>query len=472
MKVVLLGTGAADGIPQAFCTCATCSDARQRAIVRTPTCALIDGTVLLDAPPGVGTAAARAGVDLTGVRTIAITHGHSDHWDPSLLLHHSWQFPTSPLRVIAPPSVAEQAQHWLPPGRDDEVIAVRAGDHVDLGDHVITAIPSTHGVDGSDHIAGEAVLFTVTARTGARMLYATDTGPADSAMLSAVGGANFLLVLAELTFGREGPRTGGHLDHSTFPRFLDDLRSVGAITSATKIVAVHLGHHNPPADQLQEQLSHWGATAVADGTHIDLSGTHESGTIEVSTSPTPHSGLGSARRVFITGGARSGKSRFAETLAGTAPNPVCYLATGWPADLDDAWRVRVQAHQQRRPSGWRTVESYNLDDALLHVEPGETVLIDCLSAWVTRIIDDAGAWEDPALAHKTVSEKLSALISALSATPAATVVVVSNEVGSGVVPATESGGLFRDLLGLVNTAVADHSDRVVLVVAGKALELS
>ena len=102
---------------------------------------------------------------------------------------------------------------------------------------------------------------------------------------------------------------------------------------------------------------------------------------------------------LVLGGVRSGKSRHAELLLADAPT-CTYVAPG-PV-LDDAdWAARVAAHRARRPAGWRTAETADLA-AALRAHPDDPALVDCLGTWVTRLLDDAGAWDDRDLAHATV----------------------------------------------------------------------
>lgn len=180
--------------------------------------------------------------------------------------------------------------------------------------------------------------------------------------------------------------------------------------------------------------------------------------------------------VLVTGGARSGKSHCAEQLLGQAP-AVTYLATGLPAQSCDAeWQARVAAHRQRRPGHWLTVESIDIATAIRSA-PG-CVLVDCLGTWLARTVDAADAWAQLDRAAGVIAAARSELISAIQelSTPGAAserhLVLVSNEVGSGIVPDTTSGRFFRDQLGALNTQVASVVDRVLYVVAGRVLELS
>jgi len=167
-------------------------------------------------------------------------------------------------------------------------------------------------------------------------------------------------------------------------------------------------------------------------------------------------------RSLVLGGTRSGKSAHAQALlAGEVE--VTYLATG-PTGVDDPeWRARVERHQRSRPAGWRTVESTDLAGALRGTPM--PLLVDSVTAWLTQVLDDAGAWDRrvgyPDLVRHRVDDLLDAWRGRLAAT-----VLVSDEVGWGVVPPTWSGRLFRDQLGLLNQDLASTADQVWLVVAG------
>jgi adenosylcobinamide kinase/adenosylcobinamide-phosphate guanylyltransferase len=173
-------------------------------------------------------------------------------------------------------------------------------------------------------------------------------------------------------------------------------------------------------------------------------------------------------RILVTGGVRSGKSWHAESLLATAPS-VSYVAPGPTAleEPDPDWVARLAAHQQRRPSTWTTVETRDLGAALRLEGP---VLVDCLGTWLTAMIDAHGMWEAPSdevtgLVDGLLDEVVGALLERDDA------ILVTNEVGWGVVPAHRSGRLFRDLLGLANRRVATACDEVHLVVAGRVIRL-
>jgi adenosylcobinamide kinase / adenosylcobinamide-phosphate guanylyltransferase len=165
----------------------------------------------------------------------------------------------------------------------------------------------------------------------------------------------------------------------------------------------------------------------------------------------------------VLGGARSGKSGYAEELL-PADAPVRYVATGRRNPDDAEWTARIDAHRARRPPSWSTVESPDVG-ALVRAGGGP-LLVDDLGTWLTGVLDDAGAWEHTV----DVSPQVDALVDAVRAAPGR-VVLVSAEVGLGVVPATRAGRVFRDELGALNAALARVCDEVLLLVAGLPLRL-
>jgi uroporphyrin-III C-methyltransferase / precorrin-2 dehydrogenase / sirohydrochlorin ferrochelatase len=180
-------------------------------------------------------------------------------------------------------------------------------------------------------------------------------------------------------------------------------------------------------------------------------------------------GAGPGRRVLVLGGARSGKSAAAEgMLAGDGP--VDYVATGTPPGSGDTeWDARVAGHQRRRPAHWRTVETLALAEVLAAPGPAP-VLVDCLTTWLARVMDDCGAWDDTAAAAGGLAARTDQVLAAWRAT-GRQVIAVSNEIGSGVVPGTASGRRFRDELGQLNARIAADSDEVWLCTAGIARRL-
>lgn len=176
--------------------------------------------------------------------------------------------------------------------------------------------------------------------------------------------------------------------------------------------------------------------------------------------------------LFVTGGARSGKSRFAERLAAEAGAPVTYLATLEP--LDEEMERRIARHRADRPDEWTTVEEpRNLEAALVAIAPGDTVLLDCVSLWVSNRLLELG--EEPSIAaieelEASLDAELAALLT-LAQERDGRLILVTNEVGSSVVPPTVLGRAYRDLLGRANQRAAGAASRAWLLVAGRPLEL-
>lgn len=175
-------------------------------------------------------------------------------------------------------------------------------------------------------------------------------------------------------------------------------------------------------------------------------------------------------KVLVTGGVRSGKSFEAEALV-VGEATVTYVAPGPEADpeSDPEWADRVVRHRERRPAHWTTVESADVAAAVRDAEGA--VLVDCLGTWLTAQLDELDGWD------KTRDDWEPELLDRVEALAEAVgrhdgpVVVVTNEVGMGVVPEHWSGRMFRDLLGIVNQRVAAECDEVHLVVAGRTLVL-
>lgn len=171
----------------------------------------------------------------------------------------------------------------------------------------------------------------------------------------------------------------------------------------------------------------------------------------------------------MTGGVRSGKSSYAERLL-AGQDAVTYVTPGYPADPqhDPEWAARVAAHKLGRPRSWLTLETMDVAEALRIVDG--PVLVDCLGTWLTRHLDAEG-WDAPRdHIQRLLRERMDELAAAVAAHPGP-LVIVTNEVGWGVVPEHRSGRLFADLLGWTNQAVGRAVEDVILVVAGRTLRL-
>ncbi len=451
MDVMLLGTGSADGWPNPFCGCRSCRWALATGEIRGQTAALVDDSVLIDCGPEAPRAALRGGRTLAAVRHILLTHGHFDHVGPAALVMRHWVGRTEPLEVLGPPGALDQCRDWVGPNDPIRFRAVHPGDEVNLpapgGDYTVRVVAATH----ADGLVDDAVLYDIS-RSGARFLWATDTGPLPETTQAAIAGAAFDAVFLEETFGTKTDHGTDHHDLRSFARTLTRLRESVAVQEHTDVIAVHLSHFNPPGPELTPLLGQHGARAGRDGEIVRL------GTRRAPVVPAP-------ARALILGGVRSGKSVHAEGMLAGQPQ-VVYLAAGGARDGDPEWDQRIRQHRSRRPPEWQTVET---SDVAAHLRTAETpVLLDCLGTWLAARMDRHGCWDGGPQAP--VDDDIDELLDAWRQC-AVTVVAVSNEVGSGIVPDTMSGRLFRDLLGMLNTRIAAECDEVMLMVAGVAIPL-
>lgn len=176
--------------------------------------------------------------------------------------------------------------------------------------------------------------------------------------------------------------------------------------------------------------------------------------------------------ILVTGGARSGKSEVAEQLAAALSGRVIYLATA--GVYDDEMNHRVEKHRERRPKNWVTVEETHwLAQALMAVPCGSCVLVDCLTLWITNLLLDESlppqGGAEVGKEEYIINEAGRVMETARSRE--LILILVSNQVGCGVVPDNRLGRLFRDVAGRVNQQVAALADRVYLVTAGIPVEL-
>lgn len=353
-------------------------------------------------------------LDLTpGAALAAARAGHSLVGVRQVLLTHPHDGPAVDLPAGLP------AAGRVPDGRELTLIS----------GHRVRAIPMDQPGTG----------YEVTSPEGERLLYLP---PGASPAGLAEGRAAYDMVVADVV-GR--------------PDAIARLRATGAIGATTDVIAVHIDHDVVGGGpDLGRRLAAAGARAVPDGTTLIVGEYHAVPDIP--------------RRTLVTGGARSGKSLEAERRLETFPE-VLYVATGGHREGDTEWAGRISLHRERRPGSWRTSETCDLVPIL--AEEGPPVLIDCLSLWLTDAMDRVGAWDDATWAaggERALRERVTELVAAVRQTTR-TVVAVTNEVGSGVVPATASGRRFRDELGRLNAAFAAECEHVLLVVAGQALVL-
>lgn len=178
--------------------------------------------------------------------------------------------------------------------------------------------------------------------------------------------------------------------------------------------------------------------------------------------------------VLITGGARSGKSRFAQHLAQRSGRRVLFVATALPGD--EEMRRRIEQHKRERPHGWRTLEAAREvgRETLRALGDAEVVVVDCITLLVSNVIlrhvDETAAPEAADLAESEALREVTELLHCIEQS-GADFIIVTNEVGLGIVPANHISRLYRDLLGKANQMLADAADEVFMMVAGLPLRI-
>ncbi len=385
MKIQLLGTGSADGWPNAFCTCASCGSARTSGIVRGQTSALVDDRLLIDCGPEVPAAATRHGADLSNVRTLLVTHAHPDHVGPAALLFRHWAARSEPLDVYAPDGVLDQLHEWIGPDDPVALHPVSAGDDFEcdgftvrvlgcgsrrrhhrrsspLRHHGIrrrtTALRNRHRTTlGRNRCCrGRRRLRRGAARGDVRRLpraHAPNTSISRLSPTSCVGS------------GRSGPSTTA----ATSSRF----------TSRTTIRRIW-----------QARLAPWGARVVPDGTVV------RSGDCWSRAPSRTAPNFGPRRRSVRKVALRRVIVRSSRAASPTSPPHRRVRATtnGRPASPITA---PAGQHTGRRSKPLTSPRCCSRQ------ERGETVVVDCLTLWLTAVMDDAGAWDgDLSLVDKQI----------------------------------------------------------------------
>jgi adenosylcobinamide kinase / adenosylcobinamide-phosphate guanylyltransferase len=170
--------------------------------------------------------------------------------------------------------------------------------------------------------------------------------------------------------------------------------------------------------------------------------------------------------ILVTGGSRSGKSSYALELAGKRNGPRTYLATAQA--FDDEMKQRIAAHRRSRPADWGLVEEpLRVSAALAAALPAaRTIVLDCVTLWMSNLL-----LADEGFDEHAAESRARELVECAQGAPGAAVIVVTNEVGSGVVPETVLGRRFRDCAGRANEVIARAADEVYLMVSGIPLRI-
>jgi len=181
--------------------------------------------------------------------------------------------------------------------------------------------------------------------------------------------------------------------------------------------------------------------------------------------------------IYVTGGARSGKSQIAEKKVTELGGNIAYIATATP--FDDGMKDRIKKHQMSRPATWLTIEQYKQFQTLRNLpayQNADALIFDCITVMITNLMMDVGAdfdtltMDEVNATEKMITDEIKVLLKVVSEDKKH-LVIVSNEVGMGLVPAYKMGAYFRDIQGRINQLLAQAADEVYLAISGLPMKL-
>jgi adenosylcobinamide kinase / adenosylcobinamide-phosphate guanylyltransferase len=176
------------------------------------------------------------------------------------------------------------------------------------------------------------------------------------------------------------------------------------------------------------------------------------------------------KSILLTGGARSGKSKMAQELATKAGGQVLFVATAEAGD--DEMRQRIEMHRKSRPKDWKTLETviHIGNEITKNISGVKIVIVDCITLLISNILQQYDENTDAVLLEKSVTAEIDELLNCISRSRA-DFIIVTNEVGMGIVPGDKVSRLYRDLLGKANQMLAENVDEVYLMVAGIPIQI-
>ncbi|UUZ95231.1 MBL fold metallo-hydrolase [Paenibacillus sp. P25] len=267
MKLTFLGTGAAEGIPSPFCSCATCTNARREGgrNVRKRQCVLVNDDLLIDIGPDLFASCASLGLSLTEVRHLLVTHSHLDHFSPENLLLRSKPFRLATelpeMTVVAGPSVWMKWE--LSGGRDNEAGIVRVpllpGETREFTPYTVRSVAASH------HLRMGDAMNYILHDGETTVLYASDTGMYEEKVWRELEGLSFDAIVMESTIGLR-PSGKEHLNFTDLALMIERLESIGAVTGRTVKIATHFSHQGvEPYEETKQILARMGIVCAYDG---------------------------------------------------------------------------------------------------------------------------------------------------------------------------------------------------------------
>lgn len=241
MQVIVLGSGAGEGIPAIFCECRLCAEARQNKIFHTRSQVLLDGELLIDFPPDTRYRALCTGIDLSKVNNILITHSHSDHcYVADLQMQYARRGdgePQTPIHVHANRTVCALIDDRQPRDSNLTVHMHKAYETFSAGAFTVTALPATH-------MPNEECLIWLIEKQGKTVLYATDTGYLQEEILSRLTerGIRLDALIADGTYGTSDFRDGGHMNFGENEKLREQFLLRGIADTNTRFFITHIFH--------------------------------------------------------------------------------------------------------------------------------------------------------------------------------------------------------------------------------------
>jgi len=270
MKIQFFGTGAPEGNPSPFCVCKNCKYIRKYKgnNIRLQASLLINADLLLDFGPDIRVAANNAGISLTKLKYILVTHCHFDHWYAANLIFRL-KGPRvgniQRLTVLGPKLLKKLAQEWI---KEEQQVIIQPLDQwkdIQIGKYIVSTFPITQ----QDLSAGKGMGYIIN-QNHKYILYAVDTYELPKELFKKWRSVSFDMIILDETFGLHPAPLKDHMHIAKVISSIDKLRENGNISKKTKLYIQHMSHHNPPHDKLVSIMKQYDISVPYDGLVIDI----------------------------------------------------------------------------------------------------------------------------------------------------------------------------------------------------------